>query len=289
MGWPSSTGTKDSRDSRDSPRGAMPRPRATRRTWAWCSSVTEIARSACRSAASEASGVSASERPSASVMNSCASCASAKEPASQALHTTPPAAPEKPTRCSCEPQLAHAPSWGASPAASSSLSRKRERSRPRRGGGRGAARGPGPLVQEGELAAQQVKDRRVGLGGLEQAPHGVARARGAIECLCVAPQPRVGIDGVGAGHRQQLPAALVELQLQAEERLQTSPEPASGPPHALGDRAQPAPMEGVHVQDAVGLPVSHRAQHHRLGLQLSWHILGESRSRAGAPAGALMG
>ena len=35
-----------------------------------------------------------------------------------------PAAPEKPTRCSRSPQLAHAPSCGARPAASSSFSRK---------------------------------------------------------------------------------------------------------------------------------------------------------------------
>ncbi len=38
-------------------------------------------------------------------------------------HRHPPAAPEKPTRCSSSPQLAHEPSWGASPAASSSFRR----------------------------------------------------------------------------------------------------------------------------------------------------------------------
>ena len=198
-------------------------------------------------------------------MNTCASWASANEPASQALHTTPPAAPEKPTRCSCEPQLAHAPSWGASPAASSSFSRKRAPPAhvSRRVGA--PARGPGPLVQERELAAQQVKDGRVGLGGLEQAPHRVTRTRGPVQRPPVSPQPRVGLDRVSARHRQQLTPAFVELELQPEEWLQASSEAASGAPHALGDRTQPAPLEGVHMQDAVGLPIAHGAQDHGLG------------------------
>jgi Ca-activated chloride channel family protein len=49
-------------------------------------------------------------------MNSWASWLSAKPPPSHAAQTTPPAAPEKPTRCSGEPHAAQAPSAGAKPA-----------------------------------------------------------------------------------------------------------------------------------------------------------------------------
>ena len=203
-------------------------------------------------------------------MNSCASWCSAKEPASQALHTTPPAAPEKPTRCSRAPQLAHAPSWGASPAASSSFSRNESAF----AHARAEPVGPGALVEQGELAAEQVEHRRVGLGGLEQPADRVAGPRGAVQGLPVSPQPRVRVQRVGPRHGQQLSPALVELELQPEERLQAPPEAASGAPHALRDRAHPAPVEGVHVEDPVGLPVAHRAQHHCLGSHLSWHILG---------------
>ena len=57
-------------------------------------------------------------------MKPWASSSIAKDPASQAPQTTPPAAPENPTRCSGSPQFAQAPSCGARPAASSSFSRK---------------------------------------------------------------------------------------------------------------------------------------------------------------------
>ena len=134
---------------------------------------------------------------------------SGNEPASQAPQTTPPAAPEKPTRCSRSPQLAHAPSCGASPAASSSFSRNASAAaRPLAGR---AAGSPGLLVEQRELAAQQVEHARVRLGGLEQAPDRVARARRRVERARVAAQPRVRVDGLRAGHRQQLAAPFVQL------------------------------------------------------------------------------
>src|SRR5205807_1967083 len=98
---------------------------ATRsRVWPWCSAISAIARSTWRRARSSPEGASASGRPSASAMKAWASTASGNEPASHALHTTPPAAPLKPVRCSRSPQAAQAASWGENPAASSSFSRK---------------------------------------------------------------------------------------------------------------------------------------------------------------------
>ena len=74
-----------------------------------------------------------------------------------------------------------------------------------------------------------------------------------------------------AGDRQELPAPLVQLQAQAEERLQAAPEAAARAPHPLGDRAHPPAVGRVEVQDAVRLAVAHRAQYHRLGLDRPGH------------------
>ena len=160
-----------------------------------------------RAPARRACGTSLSERPSASVMNAWASSPSGKDPASQAPHTTPPAAPEKPTRCSCSPQLAQAPSCGARPAASSSF--RRNASAPARAAA--GARSPGLLVEQRELAAQQVEDAGMGLGGLEQPPDRVARPRSRVQRAGVPAQARVRVDRLRARHRQQLAAALVQL------------------------------------------------------------------------------
>ena len=92
-------------------------------TCAWCSTVALIARSAWPGARGSASGVSESGRPIAATRKSVGRLVSRNAPASQALQTTPPAAPEKPWRCSRSPQEAQAESWGAKPAASSSFRR----------------------------------------------------------------------------------------------------------------------------------------------------------------------
>src|SRR5215207_184051 len=95
-----------------------------RRTCAWYSIVSAIARSAWESARSGASGASASGRATACARKACASSPSGNEPASQPAQTTPPALGEKPPRCSASPQAAQEASSGAKPAASSSLRRK---------------------------------------------------------------------------------------------------------------------------------------------------------------------
>ena len=123
----------------------------------------------------------------------------------------------------------------------------------------------------------------MGLGGLEQPPDRVARARGGIQRTGVGAQARVRLDGLRAGDRQQLAAALVQIELQPEERLQPPAEAAARATHPLGDRAHPSPLGRVQVQDAVGLAVAQRAQHDRLGLDRSGHRSFESRLASGAP------
>jgi len=85
----------------------------------------------------------------------------------------------------------------------------------------------------------------------------------------------------GARDRQQVAAAFVEHEVEAEERLQAPAEARLGPPHPLGDRAHPAAFGGIQVQHAVGLAVADAAQHDRLGLQRAGHrtILSEVMSR----------
>ena len=107
------------------------------------------------------------------------------------------------------------------------------------------------------------------LGGLEQPAHRIARPRGCVQRAGVAAQARVAVDRLRAGHRQQLAAPFVQLDAQTEERLKAPAEAAARAADALGDRAHATAIGRVQVQDAVGLSVAHRAQHHRLGLDSS--------------------
>ncbi len=202
-------------------------------------------------------------------MKRWASSPSGNEPASQAPQTTPPAAPENPTRCSCSPQLAQEPSCGASPAASSSF-RRNASAPPALCGGRV---GDAALrVEDRQLPAQQVEHAGMGLGGLEQAAHRVARARRGVDRPRVAAKSGIPVDRLRPRHRHQLPPAFVQLDVQAEERLEAATEAAAGAPDALRDRSDPAAGGRVEVQDAVGLAVAHRTQHNRLCLDRSRHL-----------------
>src|SRR5205085_12359030 len=127
------------------------------------------------------------------------------------------------------------------------------------------------LVGQRELAAEQVEDAGVRLRGLEQARDRVARARGRVERARVATEPGMGVDGVRAGDREQLAAAFVQLDMQAEERLETPAEAAARASHALCDRPDAPPVRRVEVKDAIGLAVADRAQDDGLGLDWSGH------------------
>src|SRR4051794_13015769 len=122
-------------------------------------------------------------------------------------------------------------------------------------------------VEERELVGEQVVDAAVGLAVPEQAADGVTRPPRGRERLAVLPQPPVPGDRLGRRDGQQVAAALVEDELEAEERLQPSAEARLGAPDALGDRAHPATLWGIEMEDPVGLAVAHGAQDDALGLQ----------------------
>ena len=172
-------------------------------------------------------------------MNSWASWESGKPPPSQEPQTTPPAAPEKATIPSRSPQRAQAPSSGEKPAASASLSRKasadgaRARRRRRPSGARRA------LVEQRQVAAEQVVGGAVRLGRVEQPQHGVAGRARRRRSPGRRSAGRVAVDGRGAGHRAEVAAALVQHQVEPEERLQPAAEARLRPPRALRDRVHP--------------------------------------------------
>ncbi len=240
-------------------RGGPPRPRAAAPPRGARRSPRPPARPGAGRARAPA-GPAASGLPSASTMKRWASSSSAKAPASQAPQTTPPAAPEKPLRCSRSPQAAQAASCGARPAASSSFSRNASWlatvawARP--SASSSASSWHSRLKTSG--CGSPSSNRRVT----------ASQARLALSSAAAsAAQARVALDRLGPRDGQQVAAPLVEHELDAEERLQAPAEAAARAPHALGDRAELAAMRGVEVQDAVGLAVAHRAQDDRLRLQ----------------------
>jgi hypothetical protein len=133
-------------------------------------------------------------------------------------------------------------------------------------------------VQQRELVGEQVVGGRVGVALLEQARDGVARPRRRVEGAAVGAQARVGGAGLRAGHGEHVAAALVEHEVQTEERLEPAPEAAARLARPLGDRRQPAAAGRVEVQHAVTLAVADRAQHDRLGLERAGH---QGRRRSG--------
>ena len=69
-----------------------------------------------------------------------------------------------------------------------------------------------------------------------------------------------------AGDRLELPAALVQHQLDVTERLEPRAEARLRLAHALRDRADTPAVERVEVEHAVRLAETEGAQHDRLGL-----------------------
>ncbi len=92
-----------------------------------------------------------------------------------------------------------------------------------------------------------------------------------VERLGMVAQLAVGGDRVDPGYRRELAASLVQHNPHMEERLEPGPEAASRTPHALCDRADPAAIGGVQMDDPIGLAVADRAQHNRLRLQRAGH------------------
>ena len=132
-------------------------------------------------------------------------------------------------------------------------------------GGRPA--GPGlELVEEIEETCQRPKRAVVRLLLGEEAQHRLGTDEADVQPVRLLPSGVVGAEQLHAGHRLQLPAALVEHQLDVAERLEPGAEARLGLAHALGDRADPPAIERVEVEHTVRLAEAERAQHHRLGL-----------------------
>ncbi len=153
-----------------------------------------------------------------------------------------------------------------------------------RGRGRSAGVGPGTAIQQCELVAEQVVDRRVGLRRVEQPGDSVAGACGGVQGGAVLPEATVRVQRLRAGDRHQVAATFVQHEIDATERLEPTAEPTPGAPYAFGDGPDSPTTGREQVQDAVGLAVADRPQDDRLGLDGSRHQLSSTRRRPGAPA-----
>ena len=201
-------------------------------------------------APSDASGSSAIGRPIAVTMKRWASAEIGKPPASHEPQTTPPAAPENETIPSRSPQRAQAPSSGANPAASASFSLN-ARPSARGSGPRRPRPSPSPdagtLVEHRQVAAEQVVGGPVRFDRVEQPEHGVAAPRRRVDRRAVGAEVGIAVDGRGAGHRAEVAAALVQHQVEAEERLEATAEARLRPsasPSRSRSRGRDRPCRG---------------------------------------------
>jgi glutaredoxin 3 len=126
-----------------------------------------------------------------------------------------------------------------------------------------------------------VVDAGVGVAVVEDAGDGLAGAGGRVERRAVVAQVRVGGQGLDRGHGQQVAAALVEHEVQPEERFEASTEARTGLAHALGNRAHSSPGWGIQVEDPVRLAVPDGAKDDSFGLYRSGNstILSEVMSQ----------
>jgi hypothetical protein len=123
------------------------------------------------------------------------------------------------------------------------------------------------LVEEIEEASKGMKGRRVSLLFDEKPEHRLEPDVPDRETISIRSAPIVGADEVGAANGLELPAALVQEQLDVAERLQPAAEARARLANALGDRADAPLLERVQVEDAVGLAEADGAEDDRLGLR----------------------
>ena len=248
-------------------------PTGRRRRCAWCSSVSMIARSAWASARGEASGASASGRPRAATMKRVRVLVE-RERAGLAG-----AADDAAGRAGEADEVLALAAGGAA----GELRREagREQQLQAEGERVRAAGAGGIAVEQRELVGQQVVDAGVRVAVVEDARDRLARARGAVQRAGVLAQARVRGDGLGRGDGQQVAAALVQDEVEPEERLEPPAEARARLAHALGDRAQAAARRGIQMEDAVRFAVAERAQDDSFGLYRSGYrtILSEVMSQ----------
>ena len=121
----------------------------------------------------------------------------------------------------------------------------------------------------------------MGFAVVEDPGDGLAGPRGGVEGPGVLAQARVGGDRLHRGDREQVAAALVEDEVQAEERLQAPTEPRLRLADPFRDRANAAASRGIQVENAVRFPVPERAQDDAFGFYRSGYrtILSEAMSQ----------
>ena len=135
----------------------------------------------------------------------------------------------------------------------------------------------------GSRAARPLQPRRETVERLDETRQRLERARVPL-LLDVQAQHRLGtdepdrqpirilarrpvrIDERCAGDRMQLSRALMEEELDMGKRLEPRAEARLRLAHALRDRSYPSAVEGVEMEDAIGLAEPERAQDHRLRL-----------------------
>src|SRR5207244_1458388 len=119
----------------------------------------------------------------------------------------------------------------------------------------------------GERATQETGERgegtRVRLLLAVEPEHRLETDEPDAEAIRVLTRGAVRVDEVDRRDRLQLAAALVEDRLDVRERLEPRAEPRLRPPDPLRHRPNPAALEGVEVEHAVGLAEAERAQHDR--------------------------
>ena len=140
------------------------------------------------------------------------------------------------------------------------LEGERERLVRRAGGGRLR------VVEQVEEARQRGERARVPLLLAEEAEHRLRADEARAEPVRVLARRVVRADQLDARDRLELAASLVEHELDVRQRLQARAEARRRLADPLGDGADPAALERVEVQDAVGLAEPERPEHDRLGL-----------------------
>ena len=101
---------------------------------------------------------------------------------------------------------------------------------------------------------------------VKEAQHRLGADQADGEPVRILARRVVGRAQIGARDRLQLARALVQHQLDVRERLEPRAEARLRLADALRDRADPAAVGRVDVQDPVGLAEPERAKHDRLGL-----------------------
>src|SRR4051812_10595258 len=117
--------------------------------------------------------------------------------------------------------------------------------------GRRRQRGIG--IEQCELVAEQVVRRTIRLGCVEEPQDRIAGLGPALDRRAPLAQGRMRVDGVGGRDGAEVAPPLVEDELDAREGLQAATEAGLDLADALCNRADPAPVLGIEMEDTIRL------------------------------------